>query len=186
MPQSDALQGLLDGEGLSPICLRQHVRCVGLRPALGRLLSPTDDDKPGVHPVAVLSYGYWASRFGRDPKVIGRTFHAGERIYQIVGVGPKGFTGTQTGSFTDIFIPTMMNAGLIEDADGSWLRVFVRPKLGRNIDALCERFQAVHTADHRDQLKEVFRSDERRERVEAYLNSKINVHSASAGKPMRF
>jgi predicted permease len=153
----------------------------GLHPALGRLLSPADDDKPGADPVAVLSYAYWTSRFGRDPKVIGRTFRAGEQIYQIAGVGPEGFTGTQTGTFTGIFVPTMMNTPLIDEADGNWLRVFVRPKPGRNIDALRERLPAVYTADHRDRLKDAWGSNDRRERVEAYLNSKVNVHPAGAG-----
>lgn len=45
----------------------------GLRPALGRLLTESDDLKPGASPVAVLSYDYWSRRFARDPNVIGRT-----------------------------------------------------------------------------------------------------------------
>jgi len=45
---------------------------LGLRPALGRLLTENDDLEPGAHPVAVLSYDYWNRRFGQDPKVIGR------------------------------------------------------------------------------------------------------------------
>ena len=49
--------------------------------------SPKDDDlTPGAHPYAVLSYDYWTRRFGRDPKVIGRTFRMGNDLYQIVGV----------------------------------------------------------------------------------------------------
>lgn len=153
----------------------------GLRPALGRLFTPADDDKPGAHSLAVLSYEYWSSRFGRDPKVVGRTFRAAQRIYQIIGVAPNGFTGTQTGTFTDIFVPCTMNTGILNEADGNWLRVFVRPKPGRNIERLRERFQAVYTADHRDRLKEIFRSDARPQRVEAYLHSKISLHSAATG-----
>ena len=51
----------------------------GLRPALGRLFTENDDLKPGAHPYAVLSYDYWTRRFGRDAKVIGRTFRMGDR-----------------------------------------------------------------------------------------------------------
>src|SRR5262245_55359058 len=43
----------------------------GLRPAIGRLLTPNDDITPGAHPVAVLSYDYWTRRFARDPAVVG-------------------------------------------------------------------------------------------------------------------
>ena len=69
----------------------------GLRPAIGRLLTENDDITPGAHPYAVLSYDYWTRRFGRDPKVIGRTFRMGDDIFQIVGVAGESFTGTETG-----------------------------------------------------------------------------------------
>ena len=51
----------------------------GLQPAVGRLLTEKDDLKPGAHPYAVLSYDYWTRRFGRDPKVVGRTFRMGRQ-----------------------------------------------------------------------------------------------------------
>src|SRR4029077_16085643 len=63
----------------------------GLKPALGRLFTENDDLTPGAHAYAVLSYDYWTRRFGRDPKVIGRTFRADDRSYEIVGVGPEPF-----------------------------------------------------------------------------------------------
>ena len=51
----------------------------GLRPAAGRLLTENDDLTPGAHPYAVLSHDYWTRRFGRNPKVLGRTFRMGRR-----------------------------------------------------------------------------------------------------------
>lgn len=95
----------------------------GLRPALGRLLTANDDRKPGAHPYAVLSYDYWSSRFGRDPGVVGRTFRFGERVFEIVGVGPERFTGTDTGTLVDVFLPTMMHPGVVRD-DWTWMRIF--------------------------------------------------------------
>jgi putative ABC transport system permease protein len=67
----------------------------GLQPALGRLLTESDDVKPGAAPYAVLSYDYWARRFGKDPKVIGRRFRMGNTVLEVIGVAPKGFTGTE-------------------------------------------------------------------------------------------
>src|SRR5215472_4533373 len=55
--------------------------CFGLRPALGRLLTTDDDLKPHAHAYAVLSYDYWKSRLGRDPKILGRTFRMGNDLY---------------------------------------------------------------------------------------------------------
>src|SRR5215467_4872583 len=76
----------------------------GLHPALGRLLTESDEQAPGAHPYAVVSYDYWTHRFGQDPKVIGPSFHVGETLYQVIGVSEQRFTGTQPGTFTDIFV----------------------------------------------------------------------------------
>src|SRR5256714_13621027 len=45
---------------------------LGLRPALGRLLGPADDQGIGANYVTVLGYGYWQSHFRSDPRVFGR------------------------------------------------------------------------------------------------------------------
>src|SRR5271163_511364 len=87
----------------------------GLRPARGRLLSQNDDLTPGAHPYAVLSYDYWSRRFGRDPNTIGRTFRLGDDLFQIIGVVEAPFTGTEPGTVTDVFVPTMMRAGVLRD-----------------------------------------------------------------------
>ena len=92
---------------------------LGLRPAAGRLFTENDDLKPRAHPYAVLSYDYWKRRFGRDPKAVGRTFQLGESLFLIVGVGPAPFTGTEPGTVTDIFLPTMMHPGVTRD---DWTR----------------------------------------------------------------
>src|ERR1051325_4836610 len=44
---------------------------LGVKPALGRVLNSHDDDQVYQgHPVAVLSHGYWTTRFARDPGVV--------------------------------------------------------------------------------------------------------------------
>ena len=40
---------------------------LGVKAALGRVLTPTDDINPGQHPVAVLSYDFWTRRFDQEP-----------------------------------------------------------------------------------------------------------------------
>src|SRR5947209_3653456 len=64
----------------------------GLHAAAGRLLTESDDTTLGAHPVAVISDDYWARRFGRDPKVVERTFRMGADQYQIVGVIARPFS----------------------------------------------------------------------------------------------
>src|SRR5262249_11916939 len=52
---------------------------------LGRGFSP-EDDRPGAERVAILGHELWSVRFGRDPKIIGRTVHLDGNAYTIVGV----------------------------------------------------------------------------------------------------
>ena len=45
---------------------------LGIGPAAGRVLTMQDDQRPGMHPVAVLSHAFWMERFGGDPGTVGR------------------------------------------------------------------------------------------------------------------
>lgn len=116
----------------------------GLKPAAGRLLTGDDDLKPGAHPYAVISYDYWTRRFGRDPAVIGRRLRRGETLLEIVGVAPRGFTGTETGAMTDIFVPMMMDApDVLASPDNFWLRIFAKLKPGVRPEPVYDRLRAV-------------------------------------------
>lgn len=151
----------------------------GLKPAAGRLLTAGDDVKPGGHPYAVISYDYWTRRFGRDPKAIGRTFRAGD-LYQIVGVAPKGFTGTETGTLTDLFVPMMMNAKAIDNPNWGWFRTWVRRKPGVSNEQVRQKLQAVWVADRRERVK-TWGREVPKDRVEAYVNAPLRLESAAAG-----
>jgi type VI secretion system protein ImpJ len=89
------------------------------------MFTQNDDLAPGAHPVAVFSHDYWTRRFGRDPKLIGRTFKMGGSLYEIVGIAPESFTGTEPGTVTDIFLPTMMRGASVSRSDAFWFRTFV-------------------------------------------------------------
>jgi predicted permease len=66
---------------------------LGLKPALGRLILPSEGDVPGADPVMVLGYSYWQTRFGGDPGIIGRKVSVDGQPITIVGVAPKDFVG---------------------------------------------------------------------------------------------
>ena len=113
-----------------------------MQPTLGRLFTANDDRTPGASPYAVISYNYWTHRFGNDPNVLGRSVHIGGKIFQIIGVGPKSFTGTEPGTITDIFLPAMMNPLVTRD-DSRWLRILVIVNPGVAIEPLRAKLDAV-------------------------------------------
>jgi putative ABC transport system permease protein len=151
----------------------------GLRPALGRMFTENDDLTPGAHPYAVLSYDYWTRRFGRDPKVIGRTLRMVTDLYQIVGVADEGFTGTEPGTVTDIFVPTMMSAGSINRSDSFWLRIFIRIKQGVGIEPLRARLYATYWALEHERAK-VFNNTPQR-LLGSFPQDQLLLEPAAAG-----
>lgn len=58
---------------------------LGATPAVGRLLTPADDDA-AVAPVVVLSHSLWARRFGSDPSIVGRPVTLSGTQWTVVGV----------------------------------------------------------------------------------------------------
>ena len=77
---------------------------LGVQPVLGRALTP-DDDRIGASPAAVISYGYWERRFGRDPAILGRTIAVNSVPFSIVGVSPPEFYGVQPGRAVEVWLP---------------------------------------------------------------------------------
>src|SRR5262249_50943597 len=81
---------------------------LGVRPALGRALRPTDDVR-GAAPVVVLSYAAWQQRFNADPHVIGRqvvTYNDGSP-FTIVGVMPQGLDYPKGTDYWAPVVPSM-------------------------------------------------------------------------------
>jgi predicted permease len=125
----------------------------GLRPAAGRLFTENDDLEPGANPVAVISYDYWSRRFGRDSKAIGRTFHLGNQVFQIVGVVEQPFTGTEPGTITEVFLPVTMNE-LATNPMASFLRTFVRLDPRVKAEPVRERLRAAFQRLQEEELPE--------------------------------
>ena len=150
----------------------------GLRPAAGRLFTESDDLKPGAHPYAVLSYDYWTSRFGGDPKVIGRTFRIGNDLYEIIGVGPERFTGTEPGTVIDIFLPTMMHPG-VQHSDWAWMRTLARVKPRVAMEPLRAKLDATSRAFEEERSKGF--GGMSKQQIDEFLSLKLFLESAATG-----
>ena len=153
----------------------------GLEPALGRLLYASDDRGLGAGPYAVLSWDYWNHRFGRDPHVLGRPLHIGDQTFEIIGVGPRDFTGTEKGTVTDIFLPLGMNSIANEDR-ADWHRIFVMLKPGVTQDALEPIRQHLSAVNHAFgvECNTCYRG-ETKASIERYLNQTLILSSGGAG-----
>jgi predicted permease len=113
---------------------------VGVTPIVGRPIAVADDRQDAAEAAGVISDGYWARRFGRDPSVIGKRISVNSAPVTIVGVNPPAFTGVEPGSNPEIFLPMHLqpvvrpqrgeNTSLLENPDVWWLLVLGRLKPG--------------------------------------------------------
>jgi predicted permease len=116
-----------------------YFQVLGVDAALGRVFTPADDQRPGEHPLAVISFNFWHNRFGGDPAVIGKQIKLNDFPFTIVGVSPKGFDGTDPGLSPDIRVPMMMKKQMtpgwddLKNRRSTWVNVFGRLKPGVNI-----------------------------------------------------
>ena len=108
---------------------------LGVRPWAGRLFTQEDDRTPGAHPVAVLSYRFWESRFNKDPNLIGKTILINEYPVTVLGVTPPGFYGLDLSYNPDVRVPLMMApvfnplpATRLKSRRHQWLSVMARRK----------------------------------------------------------
>jgi len=106
----------------------EYFKAVGIQPALGRLLTPADDDHPGASEAVVLSWPAWKTLFGGDPKIVGKVVRINKHPYTIVGVTERDFNGTWKFLQPSLFVPLANEVSLDgEDFLHSRLRKQVFP-----------------------------------------------------------
>src|SRR6266496_1290532 len=108
---------------------------LGVRPAMGRLLTIDDDQAPGASPVVVLSYDFWRAQLGGAPDVAGRKVLVNQQPMTIVGVASPVFHGIDVGEVPSLWIPAGMSAHAIPgfnsmlDRRTTWMQVLGRLRL---------------------------------------------------------
>ncbi|MFI5057841.1 MAG: ABC transporter permease [Candidatus Acidiferrales bacterium] len=184
-PASIASHGQTD-RGSGELVTGNYFEVLGVRPTLGRALTPADDDVPGAHPVLVLSHAYWIRHFGGDAGVLNQTILVNNTEMTIVGVTQAGFTGIQVGQTPDIFVPMMMKAQMtpirngLDDWNDSFLAVFARLNPGVSL----ERAQAGINAEYGPLLEQQIASlkgMDTKARQE-FLNKKIVLYPGAQGR----
>jgi predicted permease len=86
---------------------------LGVQPALGRAFLADEGKVPGRDAIAILSYHFWETEFGRDPSAIGRTVRMNGINFTIVGVMPPGFTGIDQWIRPYFYVPLSMAPRLL-------------------------------------------------------------------------
>jgi len=156
---------------------------LGVRPILGRLLGPEDDQPGCALGGANISYSFWQRNFGGDPAIVGKRLTLDNNSFEIVGVTPPNFNGISVGDTYDVAVPICVepimnprNNRLPERASW-WLASIGRLKPGWTVARANAQIAAVTPAILQETIPPIYDADG----VKHYLAYKLGAFSASTG-----
>ncbi|HET6679975.1 MAG TPA: ABC transporter permease [Gemmatimonadaceae bacterium] len=123
----------------------------GVRPAVGRLLTPSDDVRD-CDATAVLGHGYWERAYGGRTDVAGTRLALEGRPFEIVGVAGPGFDGPWVGREVEVYIPlcgiAMIrgNRRSLDSRSSWWLNVIGRRDAALPVEQVAARLQTIAPA----------------------------------------
>jgi predicted permease len=97
-------EGATTRRAFSGVVSSSYFSTLGVSMLQGRAFSPEEEKaNSGALPV-VVTYPFW-SRGGQDPQILGKQVRINGRMFTVVGITPKGFTGTTALVSPEIFVP---------------------------------------------------------------------------------
>jgi predicted permease len=125
--------------------------------AMGRSFT-LDEEKPGAErPVTIISYPVW-ERMGSPVDIPGRILRINQRDFTVIGVAPKGFSGTTVMVTPELWLPTgvydsMVNdfasdnvVGTLRDRRHHALIVYGRLREGLDVESAAPGLQTISAA----------------------------------------
>jgi len=168
---------------------------LGVKPAIGRVLNSKDDDQVFMgHPVVVLSYAYWTTRFSRDPGVVGKKILVNNYPMTIVGVSAEGFLGFDPSRSPQIRVPVQMKDAMapewnwlhVDDRRARWVQVFARLKPGWTAATAAGPVQGLFTQIRQYEITLPAAKDWSAYSRDQFLKGKLLVTPAAVGySPLR-
>jgi len=166
---------------------------LGVQPALGRLIVPSDDLAREASPVVVLGLDYWQRRFGADPRVLSQSISINGHPFTIVGVAEPRFHSAAAEDNPAIFAPMMMKPEItpgrddLEDRRSRWLTIIGRLKPGLSNEQARAAAQAgIDPLWHSIRTEELSQMGHSSQRFrDAFLtNSHLFLDDGSGGVPI--
>ena len=114
---------------------------LGVSPSIGSGFT-AEDDVPGGTPTVLLSHGFWISRFGADPGVVGRTISIDGIPYEIRGVLPRRFSFAPAGD-ADLWLPLGSSSQARAQRFSHWVGVVGRLRDGVTVEQASLRMAEV-------------------------------------------
>ncbi|HEV8039499.1 MAG TPA: ABC transporter permease [Bryobacteraceae bacterium] len=172
---------------LEPLLVRvvsgNYFALLGVGPAVGRVLTADDDQRPGGNPVMVMSFRFWQRRFSKDAGVLGRAVTFNGTEFTVIGVAAREFSGTVVDESPDFWIPLSMQAQVqpwLGDPGGTltqslWLTGRLRPGVSPRTA------QANANVAYQQWIHDVAGASPSAEQIENMKKARIELHPAGNG-----
>ena len=164
---------------------------LGVGAALGRTITSEDDRLPGEHPVAMLTFDFWTSRFGSDPTILGETVYLNNYPMTVIGVSQRSFQSVEVGEATQIFVPLMMYKQMLpvmskyytmEDRRTRWVNVFARLEPEVSIAQAEAAIEPLFGQILRMEVEEEAFSNASQYSKDRFLESRMTVFDGATGR----
>jgi predicted permease len=172
-----------------------YFEVLGVQPAIGRTLQPSDTTSDDGAPVAVLGYGYWQKRFGGDPHILNESVLVNNSPMTVVGIAASTFHGVQPGNISDLYVPVTMKAVItpsdiedrahghfgLESRSNYWIKLIARVKPGVSLRtamaAVTPTYRALLSDDlqHHDHFTE--------QQKAKFLSQSLLLKNGARGRP---
>jgi putative ABC transport system permease protein len=113
---------------------------LGAQPQLGRTFRRGEDEE-GNAQVVVLRHAFWQTRFGGDPKVVGKHITLDDKPFEVIGVMPKDFEFPYGGG--EIWTPFVFEPQMKQDHGDHYLRVMALLNPGVTIAQANDELRAI-------------------------------------------
>ena len=167
-----------------------YFEILGLHPAMGRLLLASDD-QPNSSPVVVVSFNYWKTKLGADPRAIGQTLFINAHPFVIIGVAPPQFHSVVAGQTPGIFVAASTKNVItprwqdLEDRESHWLTMVGRLKPGESLQQAQAGLEPLWHAIRAEELKQFGYHRERTRRLFLDDSHIQLLNSARGFSPLR-
>lgn len=134
---------------LTEVVTVNYFDVLGVKPIVGRAFEPGEGRTEGSHPVAVLGYDAWRTRFGGDPGIVGKDVTINTLPFTVIGVAPESFRSLHVGIRPDIWIPIQMQAAVspmefpLDARSVRYLRVIGRLRPGVTLEQADAELAAI-------------------------------------------
>lgn len=118
----------------------EYFQVFGFSPRIGRVFSAAENQPPSGASVAVLSHLVWQRDFGSDPGVLGRSVVLSGVPFEVIGVMPERFRGSN--GDLDLWIPIRAASQLLsnrsprvfESRESRWVDIVARLAPGVSLE----------------------------------------------------